>query len=134
GLTAEHIEITDDAIKLIAARYTREAGVRQLERNLGRVARKVAQKVAQGQTQKVIIDVPALKQYLGGPKFYPEEARNELRAGLALYRPARAARYRHDWRDHPVRFGLSRWRHQGENPRRSSRRHSSNNSAGPQSI
>src|SRR2546423_14676080 len=83
GLTPEHIEITDDAIKLIAARYTREAGVRQLERNLGRVARKVALKIAQGQTQKVIIDEPAIQQYLGGPKFYPEEARKELPAGVA---------------------------------------------------
>src|SRR2546430_2453994 len=81
GLTPEHIEITDDAIKLIAARYTREAGVRQLERNLGRVARQVALKIAQGQTQKVIIDEPAIQQYLGGPKFYPEEARKELPAG-----------------------------------------------------
>ena len=83
GLTAEQIEITDEAIKLIAARYTREAGVRQLERNLGRVARKVALKIAQGQTQKVIIDEPAIQQYLGGPKFYPEEARKELPAGVA---------------------------------------------------
>ena len=83
GLTPEHIEITDDAIKLIAARYTREAGVRQLERNLGRVARKVALKIAQGQTEKVIIDEPAIQQYLGGPKFYPEEARKELPAGVA---------------------------------------------------
>src|SRR2546426_715828 len=83
GLTPGQIEIKDDAIKLIAARYTREAGVRQLERNLGRVARKVALKIAQGQTQKVIIDEPAIKQYLGGPKFYPEEARKELPAGVA---------------------------------------------------
>src|SRR5256712_2633458 len=83
GLNSEHIEITDDAIKLIAARYTREAGVRQLERNLGRVARKVALKIAQGQTQKVVIDEPAIQQYLGGPKFYPEEARKELPAGVA---------------------------------------------------
>jgi ATP-dependent Lon protease len=83
GLTAEQIEITDEAIKLIAARYTREAGVRQLERNLGRVARKVALKIAQGQTQRVIIDEPAIQQYLGGPKFYPEEARKELPAGVA---------------------------------------------------
>src|SRR5438046_2625824 len=69
--------------QLIAARYTREAGVRQLERNLGRVARKVALKIAQGQTQKVVIDEPAIQQYLGGPKFYPEEARKELPAGVA---------------------------------------------------
>src|SRR3989440_2494611 len=89
GLTPEQLEITDDAIRLIAGRYTREAGVRQLDRNLGRVARKVALKIAQGQTQKVIIDEPAIKQYLGGPKFYPEEARKELPAGVAT-RLARA--------------------------------------------
>src|SRR2546426_2011920 len=83
GLTAEHIEITDVAIRLVAGRYTREAGVRQLERNIGRIGRKVALKIAQGQTQKVIIDEPAIKQYLGGPKFYPEEARKELPAGVA---------------------------------------------------
>src|SRR5438105_3823015 len=83
GLTPEQLEITDDAIKLIAARYTREAGVRQLERNLGRVPRKVALKNAQGETQKVIIDEPAINEYLGPPKFYPEEARKELPAGVA---------------------------------------------------
>src|ERR1051326_5125409 len=83
GLTPEQIEITDEAIKLIASRYTREAGVRQLERNLGRVSRKVALRVAQGQTEKVLVDEPAIHQYLGGPKFYPEEARKELPAGVA---------------------------------------------------
>jgi len=83
GLTPEQLEITDDAIKLIAARYTREAGVRQLERNLGRVARKVALKIAQGQTDKVTIDAAAINEYLGAPRFYPEEARKELPAGVA---------------------------------------------------
>ncbi|HEY5991672.1 MAG TPA: endopeptidase La, partial [Candidatus Udaeobacter sp.] len=83
GLTPEQLEITDDAIKLIAARYTREAGVRQLERNLGRVARKVALKIAQGQTDKVTIDAAAINEYLGPPRFYPEEARKELPAGVA---------------------------------------------------
>ena len=83
GLTPEQLEITDDAIKLIAARYTREAGVRQLERNLGRVARKVALKIAQGQTDKVTIDADAINEYLGPPRFYPEEARKELPAGVA---------------------------------------------------
>jgi len=47
------------------------------------VARKVALKIAQGHTQKVIIDEPAIQQYLGGPKFYTEEARKELPAGVA---------------------------------------------------
>src|SRR5438270_3811030 len=83
GLTPEQLEITDDAIQLITARYTREAGVRQLERNLGRVARKVALKIAQGQSEKVRVDAEAINEFLGPPKFYPEEARKELPAGVA---------------------------------------------------
>lgn len=83
GLKPEQIEFTDDAVKLIAARYTREAGVRQLERNLGRVARKVALKVAQGENNKVTVSAEAIDDYLGAPRFYPEEARKELPAGVA---------------------------------------------------
>src|SRR5438445_2180960 len=52
GLTPEQLEIADDAIGLITARYTREAGVRQLGRTIGRIARKVALKIAQGQTDE----------------------------------------------------------------------------------
>src|SRR5205823_3771578 len=48
GLSPEQLEISDDAINLITARYTREAGVRQLERTIGNLARKVALKVAEG--------------------------------------------------------------------------------------
>ncbi len=83
GLSADQLELTDDGIKEIATRYTREAGVRQLERNIGRVARKVALKIAQGQTGKIIVDASDIKEFLGGPKFYPEEARKELPAGVA---------------------------------------------------
>jgi ATP-dependent Lon protease len=83
GLTPEQLEFEDDAIKLIATRYTREAGVRQLERTLGRVARKVALKVAQGQSEKLTVDASHIKEYLGAPRFYPEEARKELPAGVA---------------------------------------------------
>ncbi len=57
--------------------------MRQLERNIGRVARKVALKIAQGQTGKIIVDASDIKGFLGGPKFYPEEARKELPAGVA---------------------------------------------------
>src|ERR1041385_1154174 len=83
GLTPEQLELTDDAIRMIATNYTREAGVRQLERNIGRVARKVALKIAQGNTDKVTIDANAIHDYLGAPRFYPEEARKELPAGVA---------------------------------------------------
>jgi len=83
GLTAENLEITDDAVNLITARYTREAGVRQLERTVGNLARKVTLKVAEGLTEKVTISAEEVKGYLGPPKVYPEEARNELPAGVA---------------------------------------------------
>ena len=83
GLTPEQLEIKDGALNVIATRYTREAGVRQLERNIGRVARKVALKVAKGETEKVVVDAEDIKEFLGGPKFYPEEARKELPAGVA---------------------------------------------------
>ena len=53
GLQENQLEITDDAINLLTARYTREAGVRQLERTIGNLTRKVALKVAQGDAEKV---------------------------------------------------------------------------------
>jgi ATP-dependent Lon protease len=83
GLHDDQIEITDDAINLLTMRYTREAGVRQLERTVGNLARKVALRVAQGQTEKVTITAKDIKEYLGAPRFYPEEARSELPAGVA---------------------------------------------------
>jgi len=83
GLTEEQVEIADDAVNLLTARYTREAGVRQLERTVGNLARKVALKVAQGLTDKVTITAADVKGYLGAARFYPEEARAELPAGVA---------------------------------------------------
>ncbi|MCM3905163.1 MAG: endopeptidase La [Pyrinomonadaceae bacterium] len=83
GLNETQLKIEDAAIELIAARYTREAGVRQLERNIGSVARKVALKVAQGQVESVTVTAADIKDYLGAPRFYPEQARKELPAGVA---------------------------------------------------
>lgn len=83
GLKPEQLTITDAAINLLTARYTREAGVRQLERTIGNIARKVALKVAQGSTDSVTVDAKDIKEYLGAPRFYPEEARKELPAGVA---------------------------------------------------
>ena len=83
GLSRDQLEITDAAINLLTARYTREAGVRQLERTIGNLARKVALKVAEGSTDKVTIDAGDVKGYLGGPRFYPESAREELPVGVA---------------------------------------------------
>ncbi len=83
GLTEEQLTITDAAVSLICARYTREAGVRQLERLMSNIARKVALKVAQRQVEKVTVYAKDVKDYLGGPRFYPEEARAELPSGVA---------------------------------------------------
>ena len=83
GLNTAQFKITDAAIELLATRYTREAGVRQLERNIGSVARKVALKVAQGDAESVEVDEANIREYLGPPQFYPEQARKELPSGVA---------------------------------------------------
>jgi ATP-dependent Lon protease len=83
GLNSAQLKITDDALELIATLYTREAGVRQMERNIGSVARKVALKIAQGQAETVTISAAEIREYLGPPRFYPEQARKELPAGVA---------------------------------------------------
>ena len=83
GLSEDQLTMTDDALNLLTARYTREAGVRQLERTVGNLARKVALKVAQGLSEKVTISAEEIKGYLGPPRVYPEEARKELPAGVA---------------------------------------------------
>ncbi|HKP46625.1 MAG TPA: endopeptidase La, partial [Pyrinomonadaceae bacterium] len=83
GLKAGQLTLTDAAVELIATRYTREAGVRQIERTIGSIARKVALKIAQGEVQTVTVDAANIHDYLGAPRFYPEQARKELPAGVA---------------------------------------------------
>ncbi|HEY0173010.1 MAG TPA: endopeptidase La [Pyrinomonadaceae bacterium] len=83
GLDEGRLEITDAAISLISARYTREAGVRQLERTVGRVARKAALRIAEGEVERIRVDADDVKDLLGAPRFYPEEARKELPTGVA---------------------------------------------------
>ncbi len=83
GLKPAQLAISDAAVELISTRYTREAGVRQLERNVGRVARKVALKIAQGEVETINVDAGDIHDYLGAPRFYPEQARKELPAGVA---------------------------------------------------
>jgi ATP-dependent Lon protease len=83
GLNNAQIKFKDDALELIATLYTREAGVRQMERNIGSVARKVALKIAQGHAEAVTISAGEIREYLGPPRFYPEQARKELPAGVA---------------------------------------------------
>ncbi|HYP00181.1 MAG TPA: endopeptidase La, partial [Pyrinomonadaceae bacterium] len=83
GLRPEQFSISNEALMLIATRYTREAGVRQLERTIGSVARKGALRIAQGEATEVRVEAADIKEFLGAPRFYPEEARRDLPAGVA---------------------------------------------------
>jgi len=83
GLKPGQLTVSDAAIELLATRYTREAGVRQLERSIGSVARKVALKIAQAEAESISVDAGDIHDYLGAPRFYPEQARKELPAGVA---------------------------------------------------
>jgi ATP-dependent Lon protease len=73
GLDAAEVTVTEDALRLIAGEYTREAGVRSLERSVARILRKVAARVAlQEVTLPVTVGVAELREYLGRPRFTPE--------------------------------------------------------------
>ncbi len=84
GLSAEQFTLAPDALRQIISRYTREAGVRQLERGIGRVARKVALRFAEGGAQPVTVRAEDLPDYLGPAPFLPDELRKELPAGVAI--------------------------------------------------
>ena len=82
GLTASRIAFTDSALKAIISGYTREAGVRQLEREIGTAVRKVARQVAEGTvTRKVTVTEPRVRELLGKRKVIAESRRRTSRAG-----------------------------------------------------
>jgi ATP-dependent Lon protease len=83
GLREEQLEVIDDTIREIIATYTREAGVRSLERELGSLARKSARKIASGDTERVEIGPDELRDLLGQPKVYPEKKMEEDTVGVA---------------------------------------------------
>ena len=84
GLSSDQITIPDESLATIIHRYTREAGVRELERNLGRIARKVATQVAQGNTNKITVTLDNLHEFLGPEHFHEEQARRSLPPGVAV--------------------------------------------------
>ncbi len=84
ALREDEVEITDDALRTVVADYTREAGVRSLERELGRLLRKVATKLASGErTAPVAVDAPDLRAWLGRPRFFFEAADRTSVPGVA---------------------------------------------------
>ena len=83
GLEAADVEFTDVALAMIAAEYTREAGVRQLERGLAKVLRKVTVSLDSGTEAPVHIDADTLVKFLGRPRFTPESAERTAVPGVA---------------------------------------------------
>jgi len=83
GLTPEQCEITEDAIRTIIRDYTREAGVRNLERLIGAVCRHVAMRVAEGSAEHLRIDDAALPAILGPRRFENEVAMRTSVPGVA---------------------------------------------------
>ncbi len=83
GLSEDKLEITDEAVLKIIRNYTREAGVRNLERSIGAICRKVARKVAEGVIEKVVVSPDKLHDYLGPEKFRYEVAEGADEIGVA---------------------------------------------------
>jgi ATP-dependent Lon protease len=86
GVTAEQIEFPDESIGYIIRHYTREAGVRNLERNIGTICRKQARRLAEGKTEKLVVTKEIVQEFLGGIKIRAEGEIEERtkRAGVAV--------------------------------------------------
>lgn len=84
GVTTAQIEIPDDTLQRVISGYTREAGVRSLERALGRLVRKVAVGIAEGRADKVIVVSDMLVDMLGPGRFFEDQVRRQLPPGVAV--------------------------------------------------
>jgi ATP-dependent Lon protease len=86
GVSAEQIEFPEEAVRHIIRHYTREAGVRSLERTIGTICRKQARRIAEGKTEKLIVTPEIIQEFLGGIKIRSEGeiAERTKRAGVAV--------------------------------------------------
>ena len=83
GLTGEQLQLTDEALSEMIASYTREAGVRQLEREIGKLARKVAHRIAAGEAERISVTAEGVHDLIGRPKVHPEHKAGEDQIGVA---------------------------------------------------
>ncbi len=91
GLAPEQLTLTDDAVREVITGYTREAGVRQLERELGRLARKITRRIAAKEIETATLDKAEVRALLGRPRVHPEKAAREDQIGVSTgmyYTPA----------------------------------------------
>src|SRR5215470_4002312 len=86
GLKPDQIEIPEEAVRFISRHYTREAGVRNLERNIGTICRKQARRIAEGKTEKLVVTREVIQEFLGGIKIRidTEIAERTKRPGVAV--------------------------------------------------
>ena len=84
GLKEEHILFTDDALSRIAGGYTHEAGVRNMEREIGAVCRKIARAITEGRNEQTTITPQSVTDLLGPVKFWPEVTEQQQEPGVAI--------------------------------------------------
>jgi len=83
GLAAAQLTMSDEALSEVISSYTREAGVRQLEREIGKLGRKVARKIAAGEAERVTVQQSDVPELIGRPRVHPERKAREDQAGVA---------------------------------------------------
>ncbi|GBE01477.1 lon protease [bacterium BMS3Abin08] len=83
GINGRIMRLSDSALNMLISHYTREAGVRNLERELANLCRKVARQIAEGRKRNFFITSRGLHRYLGAPKFLPEEEMEKDEIGVA---------------------------------------------------
>ncbi len=84
GLQAEEVAVADEVLRAVISEYTREAGVRQLERELGKLLRGAATRIASGETEKpIVLDGEALRAALGRQKFFQESVERTAIPGVS---------------------------------------------------
>src|SRR5205823_196289 len=83
GLQPDEVEVTEDALHAIVEGYTREAGVRNLDRELARVLRKAAVRIAGGEAPPITVDPESVRGFLGRPRFHSEIADRTALPGVA---------------------------------------------------
>src|SRR5713101_5618743 len=84
GLKPEELNVDDEALRRIARDYTREAGVRTLEREIGSLCRKVAKQIAEGKVTPIHVSADQISEYLGRQRFFQEAAERIDRPGIAI--------------------------------------------------
>src|SRR5262249_39111083 len=80
----DHIEFTTEGLQHLIRHYTREAGLRNLEREIGSICRKVARRITEGKTDRIVVTPERVREFLGSEKFFSEVAERMQEPGVAI--------------------------------------------------